>query len=71
MNFKECKIKGIFLIKPKLINDERGFFSEIYRKKILNDIVGDKINFVNQIFLNPHMEPSEDYIFKFHHTCTI
>ena len=45
MNFKECEIKGIVLIKPKLIYDERGFFSEVYRKKILNDIVGDKINF--------------------------
>jgi dTDP-4-dehydrorhamnose 3,5-epimerase len=45
MKFKKCEIKGLFLCKPKLIFDNRGFFSEIFRKDLLEDITGRKINF--------------------------
>jgi dTDP-4-dehydrorhamnose 3,5-epimerase len=45
MKFKKCEINGLFLCKPKLIFDNRGFFSEIFRKDLLEDITGRKINF--------------------------
>ena len=45
MDFEKVKIKGLILCKPKLINDSRGFFSEIFRKDLLESIIEQKINF--------------------------
>ena len=45
MEFEKIEIKGLILCKPKLINDSRGFFSEIYRKDLLESILEQKINF--------------------------
>ncbi len=45
MEFEKCKIKGLVLCKPKLIYDSRGFFSEIFRKDLLERITEQKINF--------------------------
>ena len=32
-NFIETKIKDLFIIEPKVFNDERGYFMESYNKK--------------------------------------
>ena len=45
MEFEKIKIEGLILCKPKLINDSRGFFSEIFRKDLLESITEQKINF--------------------------
>ena len=45
MEFEKVKIEGLILCKPKLINDSRGFFSEIFRKDLLESILEQKINF--------------------------
>ena len=45
MEFEKVKIEGLILCKPKLINDSRGFFSEIFRKDLLESITEQKINF--------------------------
>ncbi len=45
MKFEKFKIDGLVLCKPNLINDNRGFFSEIFRKDLLEDAVGNKIQF--------------------------
>ena len=45
MEFEKVEIEGLILCKPKLINDTRGFFSEIYRKDLLENITKQKINF--------------------------
>jgi len=45
MEFEKCEIKGLVLCKPKLIYDNRGFFSEIFRKDLLEKITGKKLNF--------------------------
>ena len=37
MKVKELKLKGSFLIYPKIICDKRGYFFESYNKKKLND----------------------------------
>ena len=45
MEFEKVEIEGLILCKPKLINDSRGFFSEVFRKDLLESIVEKKINF--------------------------
>ena len=46
-------IEGLLILKPRVFNDERGYFFESYSNKIFNDI-GD-INFVqdNQAYSKP------------------
>ncbi len=39
--FEELSIKGVFLIKPKIFKDERGYFTESYKK---SDFSGYGIN---------------------------
>ena len=46
MKVKELKLKGSFLISPKIICDNRGYFFESYSKKKLNNILEQKIDFV-------------------------
>ena len=45
MEFEKIEIEGLILCKPKLITDKRGFFSEIFRKDLLEGITNQKINF--------------------------
>ena len=45
MEFEKVEIEGLILCKPKLINDSRGFFSEVFRKDLLESILEKKINF--------------------------
>tara|TARA_B100001741_G_C16508498_1_gene578454 strand:- start:713 stop:1255 length:543 start_codon:yes stop_codon:yes gene_type:complete len=45
MNFEKCFIEGIIICKPNIINDERGFFSETYRKDLLKNISNKEIEF--------------------------
>ena len=45
MEFEKVEIEGLILCKPKLIKDSRGFFSEIFRKDLLESIIEQKINF--------------------------
>ena len=32
-NFNKTKLEGVYIIEPKIIWDERGYFIEIYNKK--------------------------------------
>ncbi|MCM8775648.1 MAG: dTDP-4-dehydrorhamnose 3,5-epimerase, partial [Candidatus Omnitrophica bacterium] len=34
MRFRETKIKGLWIIEPKILDDSRGFFMEMYNKKV-------------------------------------
>mgnify|MGYP003336235190 CR=1 FL=1 len=45
MKFEKIEIEGLILCKPKLINDSRGFFAEIFRKDLLESVTKQKINF--------------------------
>jgi dTDP-4-dehydrorhamnose 3,5-epimerase len=45
MNIKETPINGLFIIQPKVFEDERGYFFESYSKKILKDN-GLDLNFI-------------------------
>lgn len=45
MEFQEQYIKGVWLIKPKRFGDERGYFSETWKREEFEAHVG-KVNFV-------------------------
>ena len=52
MIFTETKLKGCFIIEPKILNDDRGYFMESYNQKTFQNGVQTDVNFVqdNQSF---------------------
>lgn len=52
MTFLETKLKGCFILEPKIIQDERGYFMESFNEKTFADGVGQNVHFVqdNQSF---------------------
>lgn len=42
---KETKLKGCFILEPKVFEDKRGYFFESFNQKKFNDLVGLEINF--------------------------
>ena len=38
-------LDGVFIIKPKIFEDNRGFFYESWNQKLFNNIVGEEVNF--------------------------
>ena len=46
MIFTETKLKGCFIIEPKIINDERGYFMESFNEKTFQNGVGQEVHFV-------------------------
>ena len=52
MNFIETKLEGCFIIEPKIITDERGYFMESFNENTFEKGVGQKVQFVqdNQSF---------------------
>ena len=52
MTFIETKLKGCFILEPKIINDERGYFMESFNAKTFQEGIGQKVTFVqdNQSF---------------------
>ena len=45
MEFEKFDIEGPVLCKPKIKEDKRGFFAEIFRKDLLEDFLNEKFNF--------------------------
>jgi dTDP-4-dehydrorhamnose 3,5-epimerase len=52
MNFIETKLEGCFIIEPKIIKDERGYFMESFNENTFAKGIGKDIHFVqdNQSF---------------------
>lgn len=52
MNFIPTKLEGCFIIEPKIILDDRGYFMESFNEKTFQNGVGENIRFVqdNQSF---------------------
>jgi dTDP-4-dehydrorhamnose 3,5-epimerase len=46
MNFIPTKLEGCFIIDPKIIRDERGYFMESFNEKTFQNGVGQKVHFV-------------------------
>ena len=49
-NNKGFKIDGLFLLKPKIFHDERGFFMESWNKKEFSRILKKDFNFKQDNF---------------------
>jgi len=45
MNFIKTEIPEVVIIEPSIFGDERGYFSETFRKDKLEIFLGYKINF--------------------------
>ncbi|MCB0443105.1 MAG: dTDP-4-dehydrorhamnose 3,5-epimerase [Flavobacterium sp.] len=52
MKFIETKLKDCFIIEPKIIQDERGYFMESFNERTFKEGIGQKVVFVqdNQSF---------------------
>ena len=52
MNFIETKLKGCFILEPKIVNDERGYFMESFNERTFHNGIGINVHFVqdNQSF---------------------
>ncbi|MEL4304541.1 dTDP-4-dehydrorhamnose 3,5-epimerase [Methanococcoides sp. LMO-2] len=46
MEVINTKIQDLYVLKPKVFDDERGYFFESYNEKVLDELVGEKYNFV-------------------------
>ncbi len=46
MIFTETKLKGCFIIEPKIISDERGYFMESFNEQTFEKGIGEKVHFV-------------------------
>ena len=52
MKATETKLKGCFILEPKIFTDNRGYFMESFNTEKFNDAVGSEVSFVqdNQSF---------------------
>ena len=52
MKFTETKLKGCFILEPKIFKDERGYFMESFNERTFQEGIGQKVTFVqdNQSF---------------------
>ena len=52
MKFIETKLKGCFIIEPKIIQDERGYFMESFNERTFQNAIEEYVHFVqdNQSF---------------------
>lgn len=46
MQIEETKLKGCFIIAPKMFGDYRGYFFESYKQELFEKIIGYKVNFM-------------------------
>ncbi len=46
MKFIETKLKGCFILEPKIFEDERGYFMESFNQSVFEKGIGQKIQFV-------------------------
>ena len=46
MEFIKTKIPDVIICKPTIINDERGYFLESYKKEALENALGYQLNFI-------------------------
>ena len=45
MEYKETKIKGVFIIEPKVFQDARGYFMEAWKQEEFNEHIG-RVDFI-------------------------
>jgi len=55
-------IKDLFIVRPKVFSDNRGFFFESYNSLDFNKAIGSDIVFVQDITVSPKKMFYVDYI---------
>ncbi len=52
MTVTETKLKGCFILEPRVFEDDRGYFIESFNQKKFENVLGNSVNFVqdNQSF---------------------
>ena len=48
MNFTRLEIPEVILCEPKILSDERGYFSETFRQDKLEEFLGYSIQFLSR-----------------------
>ena len=48
MDVKETKLKGCFIIEPKVFEDERGYFYESFHQEVFKKEIGLDVDFVQE-----------------------
>ena len=48
MKFFRADIPGLIICEPKILNDDRGFFTESFRKDLFEKFIDKKINFCQE-----------------------
>jgi dTDP-4-dehydrorhamnose 3,5-epimerase len=46
MQIEETKLKGCFILKPKVFADSRGYFFESFNQEVFEKAIGKSINFI-------------------------
>lgn len=46
MRTNETKLKGCYIIEPKVFHDDRGYFFESFNQEAFNKIIGNNVKFV-------------------------
>ena len=46
MQIEETKLKGCFIIEPRVFGDERGYFFESYKQDVFEKAIGYQVNFI-------------------------
>ena len=46
MEIIKTKFPDVFIFKPKVFRDERGYFLETYNQRLFNDLLGENVNFI-------------------------
>lgn len=46
MKLIETKIKDLFILEPRIFEDDRGYFFESYNKKMLENLIDEEYNFI-------------------------
>ena len=48
MKFIKCDLPGLIICEPKKLKDERGFFTESFRKDLFENYLGRKVDFCQE-----------------------
>ncbi len=48
MKIEACEIPDVFLITPRIFQDDRGFFYESFRQNVFEEAIGREVSFVQE-----------------------
>lgn len=46
MDYKETEIKGVWILEPKVFNDARGYFFEVWKQSDFDEHIGRHVEFI-------------------------